>query len=116
MTTRTVSATSAPIKADKPARRYDLDWLRVLAVLLLVPFHSALIFSLDPRDIVYVKDQVESEILIQFAYFVHQWHMPLLFLIAGASTWFALEFRTGRNISKSASPAWSSRPSLASRC
>ena len=100
MTIRTISAKSATIEADKPARRYDLDWLRVLAVLLLVPFHSALIFSLDPGDIVYVKDQVESEILIQFAYFVHQWHMPLLFLIAGASTWFALEFRTDRQYLK----------------
>lgn len=75
-------------------RRHDLDWLRALAVLLLVPFHSALIFSFDPGDIVYVKDQVESQVLIQFAYSIHQWHMPLLFLIAGASTWFALEFRT----------------------
>jgi peptidoglycan/LPS O-acetylase OafA/YrhL len=75
-------------------RRHDIDWLRVLAVLLLVPFHSALIFSLAPDDIVYVKDQVESPILIQFAYFVHLWHMPLLFVLAGASTWFALRFRT----------------------
>lgn len=78
----------------RPDRRYDIDWLRALAVLLLVPFHSALIFSFAPGDIVYVKDRVESHLLIQFAYFVHQWHMPLLFLLAGASTWFALEFRT----------------------
>lgn len=27
------------VKAAKPARRYDIDWLRVLAVLLLFPFH-----------------------------------------------------------------------------
>lgn len=79
----------------KPERRCDLDWLRVLAVLLLVPFHSALMFSLSPGDIVYVKAQVESPLLIQLAYFVHQWHMPLLFLIAGASTWFALQSRSG---------------------
>ena len=78
----------------KPNRRPDIDWLRVLAVLLLVPFHSALIFSLAPGDVVYVKDRVESQVLIQFAYFVHLWHMPLLFVLAGASTWFALEFRT----------------------
>ena len=77
-------------------RRYDLDWLRVLAVLLLVPFHSALVFSLDPGDVVYVKDQVESPVLIQFAYFLDIWHMPLLFFISGAGTWFALKARTGR--------------------
>lgn len=78
----------------KPARHYDLDWLRVLAVLLLVPFHSALIFNLDPRAIVYVKDQVESAFLACAAGIVHQFHMPLLFFISGASTWFALGFRT----------------------
>lgn len=76
-------------------RRYDLDWLRILAVLLLVPFHSALVFSLDPGDVVYVKDQVESALLKQSAYFVNTWHMPLLFFISGAGTWFALRRRTG---------------------
>ena len=79
-----------------PERRHDLDWLRVFSVLLLVPFHTALVFSHRPGDIVYVKDRVESLLLIQFAYFVNQWHMPLLFMIAGASTWFALRSRTGR--------------------
>ena len=26
---------------------------------------------------------------------LHPWHMPLLFLLAGAATWFALGFRSG---------------------
>jgi len=75
-------------------RRHDLDWLRILAVLLLVPFHSALIFSLDPNDIVYVKDVIESSLLVELAGFVHLWHMPLLFVISGMGTWYALRFRT----------------------
>ena len=75
-------------------RRYDLDWLRVFAVLLLVPFHSALVFNLDPNSIVYMKDVVQSDFLAQMAGFIHRWHMPLLFFIAGASTWLALGFRT----------------------
>jgi glucan biosynthesis protein C len=79
---------------EKPERRYDLDWLRVLAVLLLVPFHSALIFSLDLDDIVYVKDVVESPPLVEMSNFIWLWHMPLLFVISGASVWFALRFRT----------------------
>jgi peptidoglycan/LPS O-acetylase OafA/YrhL len=79
---------------DKPKRRYDLDWLRVVAVLLLVPFHSALIFSLDLGDIVYVKDVVESPPLVEMANFMWLFHMPLLFVIAGSSVWFALKFRS----------------------
>lgn len=83
---------TAPTKAS--ARRCDLDWLRVLAVLLLVPFHSALIFALDPIHMVYIKDRVESPTLIAIDGFIYMWHMPLLFLIAGAATWFALGKRT----------------------
>ena len=28
-----------------PQRRYDIDWLRVLAVLLLIYFHTARLFN-----------------------------------------------------------------------
>ena len=38
------------VKAAKPARRYDIDWLRVLAVLLLFPFHAARIFGVYPKS------------------------------------------------------------------
>jgi hypothetical protein len=75
-------------------RRYDLDWLRVLGVLLLVPFHVALIFVLDPSYIMYIKDVVNSPTLREAAGFVHMWHMPLLFIISGAATYFALGFRS----------------------
>jgi glucans biosynthesis protein C len=75
------------------ARRYDLDWLRVLAVLLLVPFHAALIFVLNPASIMYIKDSVNSEFLDRMAGVIHQFHMPLLFIISGAATWLALGFR-----------------------
>ncbi len=76
------------------ARRYDLDWLRVMAVLLLVPFHSALIFNFNPNRVVWVKNQVESLFLIYAAEVLRQFHMPLLFFIAGASSWYALDLRS----------------------
>ena len=79
---------------SSPERRYDLDWLRVLGVLLLVPFHVALIFVLEPKAIMYIKDVVNSPVLQQAAGFVYLWHMPLLFAIAGASTYYALGFRS----------------------
>ena len=75
-------------------RRYDLDWLRILGVLLLVPFHVALIFVLEPHSIMYIKDVVNSPSLDEAAGFVHLWHMPLLFAISGASTFYALGFRS----------------------
>lgn len=75
-------------------RRYDLDWLRVLGVLLLVPFHVALIFVLDPYTIMYIKDEVNSRVLAEATGFVHMWHMPMLFIISGSATYFALGFRS----------------------
>jgi hypothetical protein len=66
----------------------------VLAVLLLVPFHVALIFVLDPNSIMYIKDVLNSRVLDEAAGFVHMWHMPLLFILSGAATYFALGFRS----------------------
>ena len=75
-------------------RRVDIDWLRIICVFLLVPFHSALIFSLNPRDVVYIKDVVDSPPLLAFAAFLNLWFMPLLFFLAGAASWFALQRRS----------------------
>ncbi len=77
----------------KNARRVDLDWLRVLAVLLLVPFHSAFIFIHDPQVVMYVKDEISSSFLNHFAGWIHQFHMPLLFYVSGAATYFSLKKR-----------------------
>jgi peptidoglycan/LPS O-acetylase OafA/YrhL len=77
------------------SRRYDLDWLRVLAVLLLVPFHSAIIFSSLPQSqVVYVYDSQHSPLLMKMVDFMYLWHMPLLFVVAGAASWFALAIRS----------------------
>lgn len=87
--------TTETINSIKNTRRTDLDWLRVLAVLLLVPFHSALIFILDPHVVMYVKDGVNSSSLNRFAGWIHQFHMPLLFYVSGAATYFSLKKREG---------------------
>jgi len=33
------------VKASNSKRRYDIDWLRIIVILLLFPFHSARIFD-----------------------------------------------------------------------
>jgi glucans biosynthesis protein C len=75
-----------------PDRRYDLDALRVLAVLLLIPFHTARVF--DTFDPFYVKNPETSGALSwAVVAFLNPWHMPLLFVLAGAATWLALGHR-----------------------
>jgi glucan biosynthesis protein C len=74
-------------------RRCDLDALRVLAVLLLVAFHSARVF--DVFDPFYVKNPQTSDTLSwAVVAFLNPWHMPLLFVLAGAATWLALGHRS----------------------
>ena len=74
-------------------RRYELDWLRVLAVLLLILFHSARVF--DFGDF-YVKNSKLSFGMEAFVVFIDLWFMPLFFLIAGGAAFFALSKRSSR--------------------
>lgn len=77
-------------KSSQSHRCYYLDWLRVLAVLLLIYFHSAAIFYAGELGEFYIKNDPSSHAMSCFITFVHQWHMPLFFLLSGAGTWFAL--------------------------
>ncbi len=79
------------VNPQRPQRRSDIDWLRAVAVLLLVPYHSALIFCND--GIFPLRSGEDSELLSCFVGIVDPWHMPLLFVLSGAGTWFALRFR-----------------------
>jgi len=79
--------------ATKPVRRHDLDWLRVMAVLLLIPFHSARVF--DVWEDFYVKNgRTSGGLTWGVIAFLNPWHMPLLFVLAGAATWYALGHRS----------------------
>lgn len=88
----THSVTSG-VKLDIPdGRLHYIDWLRVLAVLLLFPFHTLRVFNAN--DPFYVKAAHTSGALSDLLNFISVWHMPLLFVLAGASTYFALGKRS----------------------
>lgn len=69
-------------------RRYDLDWLRVIAILLLHLFHSAMPFVAE--DDWHIKNIETSNLLMECNYFLSKWRMPLLFFISGIGTKFVL--------------------------
>jgi peptidoglycan/LPS O-acetylase OafA/YrhL len=76
----------------KPPHRHDLDWLRVFAILLLLYFHTAMIFTAEWGW--HVKNAETSNLLLEFNYFLRLFRMPVLFLISGIGTSFALRFRS----------------------
>lgn len=73
-------------------RVHFIDWLRIFAVLLLFPFHVLRVF--DSFDPFYVKADAVSHAVGNVLWFIGVWHMPLLFFLAGCSTYFALRKRT----------------------
>jgi peptidoglycan/LPS O-acetylase OafA/YrhL len=79
--------------AGAPDRRYEIDWLRLVAVFLLFFFHAACVFH--PWSDNYIKnDQLSPAIAYIFVWTLGHWHMSLFFILAGASTYFALRKRT----------------------
>lgn len=78
-------------ESPRASRQEYIDWLRIIAVLLLIPFHTARIFDIwEPN---YVKNNLLSPLLSYQNAFLWAWHMPLFFLLAGASSWYALDKR-----------------------
>jgi glucans biosynthesis protein C len=76
-------------------RLHYVDWLRVIAVLLLFPFHSARVF--DIFEPFYAKSSNLSQFLSWVVVgWLGIWQMPLFFLVAGSSAYFALNKRSAR--------------------
>ena len=82
------------LSTSQPRRR-DIDWLRIGATLLLFPFHSARPFDHQPW---HVKSPDAATGFDVFVWFVHQFHMPLFFTLAGWSLERALRVRAGDEV------------------
>jgi fucose 4-O-acetylase-like acetyltransferase len=80
-------------RSVKSQRRWYIDWLRVLATLLLFYFHPAEIFNRWRPW--YIQNAQKSLGLSHLSEFILLWFMPLFFLLAGAASWFALRRRSG---------------------
>ena len=74
--------------------RYDfLDWLRVIAIFVLIFFHTGMLFVGWGWHI--TNDEVIPGLVWPMD-LSHRLRMPLLFVIAGAGMWFALQRRSAR--------------------
>ncbi len=73
--------------AKRIQRRFDLDWLRVLAILAIFVFHCTRAF--DP-DGWHIKNTTTYMFLDVWKDFATSWGLPLILLISGASVFYAL--------------------------
>lgn len=78
-------------------RKYYIDWLKIGGIFLLFPFHAARIFDFnEPNYIQDVPNNFSSWFIISSGF----WFMPLLFLLAGATSFYALKKRSGMEYTK----------------
>ena len=75
-------------------RKYYVDNIRWIVILLLVPYHAAMAWNVwgEPNYIYFESNKIISSIVVFFS----PYFMPLMFFIAGISTRFALQKRTIR--------------------
>lgn len=71
-------------------RRYDLDWLRVLVFALLIFYHVGMFFV--PWGW-HIKNDTAYDWLRWPMVFLNQWRLPILFVISGMGTYYALSKR-----------------------
>ena len=75
-------------------RKYFIDNLRILCILLLFPFHVGMFYNdFGERFYVHIADCLPASLLNISTY---PWWMPLLFVLAGASTFYAFGKRTAK--------------------
>ncbi len=73
--------------ATTSQRKYELDWLRVLAIGVVFLYHSTRFFNLGDWHVKNADTYVWVEMWNVFA---TRWMMPLFFILSGASLFYAL--------------------------
>jgi len=75
---------------EQKIRRYDIDWLRVIVFGLLIFYHVGMFFV--PWGW-HIKNNVIYDWLRWPMLFLNQWRLPILFVISGMGTYYALSSR-----------------------
>lgn len=69
-------------------RRYDLDWLRIIAFSLLIFYHTARFYNLEPW---HGKSLYMSDFLQPLMNIMSPWRLSLLFIISGVAMRFVAD-------------------------
>lgn len=80
--------------SNPTARRYDVDWLRVCALGLLVLYHLIVAFQTFGREVFFITNEQSMEILWVPMALLNMWRIPLLFIVSGMGVYFMMERRT----------------------
>ena len=79
-------------------RRFDIDWLRVIAIGLLLLYHVAIGFQPWGIMIGFItNDKPWTGLWLPMA-MLNVWRIPLLFFVSGMGVYFALQQRSWKDL------------------
>ena len=81
-------------------RRYDIDWLRVLVLGLLIIYHATISFMPFGIKLFFPQNKQTLEILWFIMAFINIWRIPLLFIISGMAVCFSMKRRNWKEMFK----------------
>src|SRR5476649_1334926 len=73
-------------------RQTYLDWLRILSILGVLFFHSAMPYVAE--DNWHIKNHETSNLMMESNHFLHLFRMPLLFFISGTVSYYMMQKRS----------------------
>ena len=79
-------------------RRYDIDWLRVIAIGLLLIYHIAIVFQPWGVFIGFIQSDEPLQSLWIPMSMLNVWRIPLLFFISGMGVCFAIKKRNWKQL------------------
>lgn len=79
-------------------RRHDIDWLRVIAIGLLLIYHIAIIFQPWAMFIGFIRSEELMESLWKPMTMLNVWRIPLLFYVSGMGVYFAIRKRSWKGL------------------
>lgn len=79
-------------------RRYDIDWLRVIAIALLLIYHIAIGFQPWGVFIGFIQNNSSLESIWVPMSMLNVWRIPLLFFVSGMGVYFAIQRRDWKQL------------------
>jgi glucans biosynthesis protein C len=79
-------------------RQVDLDWIRVIATLIVFLYHISMFFNPFPWHV--KNSTIDQSYILVFSLLVGTWIMPIFFAISGITTYHALKRRSGKEFVK----------------
>ena len=79
-------------------RRYDIDWLRVIAIALLILYHIGIAFQPWGVFIGFIQNDKPLESLWIPMSMLNIWRIPLLFFVSGMGVCFAMRKRDWKQL------------------